>query len=213
MRYQLGLVRIHSLLHRLTLAILRRLWRLSPNCKILERLDLIGDTLINQIKTSVNQLKYNQDEIKKDAKTLATFMHGRIPVIYTTNVMEAVALRFRQQINENSKQHAWHNVIPEMNHNELVGWKQENDKLAVVYFRNKSDYKRNAVRIEINKTIINKYTPHIVELWSRGNSLVEQALYFVHLGDYATYYLSELNKEDSIEIEVIDYLKAELAKV
>ena len=127
--------------------------------------------------------------------------------------MEAVALRFRQQVNENSKQLCWHNVIPEMNHNELVGWKQENDKLAVVYFRSKSDSKRNSVRIDINKKIINKYTPHIVELWSRGNSLVEQALYFVHLGDYTSFYLSQLNNEDSIEIDVIDYLKAELAKV
>ncbi len=180
---------------------------------ILRHLDLIGDTLINQVKTSINQLKFNQDEIKKDAKTLAQFIYGRIPVIYSTNSMESVALRFRQQVNENAKQLAWHNVIPEMNHNELVGWKQNNDKLAVIYFRNKSDYKRNAVRIDINKTIINKYTPHIAELWSRGNSLVEQALYFVHLGDYASYYLSELNNEDSIEIEVIDYLKAELAKV
>jgi len=180
---------------------------------VLKHLDLIGDTFIDQLKTTVNQLKFNQDEIKKDAKTLAQFLHGRIPVIYTTNRMEAVALRFRQQVNENSKQLCWHNVIPEMNHNELVGWKQENEKLAVVYFRSKSDSKRNSVRIDINKKIINKYTPHIVELWSRGNSLVEQALYFVHLGDYTSFYLSQLNNEDSIEIDVIDYLKAELAKV
>lgn len=180
---------------------------------ILRHLGLIGDSIIDQLKSSVNQLKFNQDEIKNDAKTLAQFLHGRIAVIYTTNRMEAVALRFRQQVNENAKQLCWHNVIPEMNHNELVGWKQENDKLAVVYFRNKTDYKRNAVRIDINKKIINKSTPHIAELWSRGNSLVEQALYFVHLGDYTSFYLSQLNNEDSIEIDVIDYLKGELAKV
>lgn len=180
---------------------------------ILKHLGLIEDTFVEQIRASINQLKFNQDEIKTDAKTLAKFLHGRIPVIYTTTKMSAVAIRFRQQINENAKQLCWHHIVPEMNHNELVGWKQENDQLAVVYFRNKDDYKRNAVRMDINKGIINKYTPHIVELWSRGNSLIEQALYFVHLGDYASYYLSELNEEDSIEIDVIDFLKGELSKV
>lgn len=188
-------------------------YSLTQQMFILHHLGLISDAFIEQLKTSINQLKFNQDEIKKDAKTLAEFLKGRIPVIYTSTQMSAVAVRFRQQVNENAKQLCWHHIVPEMNHNELVGWKQPNDKLAVVYFRNKSDYKRNAVRIDINKEIINKYTPHIVELWSRGNSLIEQALYFVHLGDYASYYLSELNGEDSIEIDVIDYLKGELAKV
>lgn len=180
---------------------------------ILKHLGLVSDTFIDQIKSSINQLKFNQDEIKQDAKTLAKFLHGRIPVVYTTTQMSAVAIRFRQQINENAKQLCWHHIIPEMNHNELVGWTQQNNNLAVVYFRNKSDYQRNSVRIDINKGIINTYTPHIVELWSRGNSLIEQALYFVHLGDYASYYLSELNGADSIEIDVIDYLKGELAKL
>ncbi len=180
---------------------------------VLYHLNLISDKVIGQLKTAINLLEFNQDEIKEDANVLAQFLHDRIPIIYTTGRMESVAVRFRQQINENAKQLCWHHVIPEMNHNELVGWKQPNDKLAVVYFRNKDDYNRNQVRMNINKEIISKYTPHIIELWSRGNNLVERALYFVNLGDYASYYLSELNKVDSIEVDVIDYLKSELSKV
>lgn len=179
---------------------------------ILKHLGLIGDTLIGQLRSVINLLKFNQDEIKEDAQVLAKFLYKRTPIIYTSSRMEAVAIRFRQQINENSKQLCWHHVVPEMNHNELVGWKKQNPDLAVVYFRNKDDYKRNAIRMNINKEVISKYTPHIVELWSRGGSMLEQALYFVHLGDYASYYLAELNGVDSMEIEVIDYLKSELSK-
>lgn len=180
---------------------------------ILKKLGLIGDSIPSQIKSAINLLEFNQEEIQSDAKILAKFLHDRTPVIYTTGRMEAVAVRFRQQVNENAKQLCWHHVIPEMNHNELVGWTRENHNLAVVYFRNKDDYKRNSVRIDINKDIISKYTPNIIELWSMGTSLIEKALYFVNLGDYASYYLSELNKVDSIEIGVIDYLKSELGKV
>ena len=38
-------------------------------------------------------------------------------------------------------------------------------------------------------------------------------MYLVHLGDWVSVYLAELNEVDASEIEVIDYLKGELAKV
>src|SRR5690606_41476769 len=60
---------------------------------------------------------------------------------------------FRQQINENAKMLCWHHVIPEMNHNELVGWTNKNEDLAVVIFRNEDDYYRNKKRIDVNKTV------------------------------------------------------------
>ncbi len=180
---------------------------------ILKKLKLIDHTKIEEVRNSIDLIKFNNDSIKETAKKLATALHNTIPIIYTTDRMESVAVRFRQQINENAKRLCWHHVIPEMNHNELVGWRSENQDFAVVYFRNKDDYKRNQTRIEINKTIIKKYTNNIIELWSRGNTLIEKAIFFVNLGDYASYYLSQMNKVDSIEVDVIDFLKSELGKV
>ena len=75
-----------------------------------------------------------------------------------------MGVRFRQQINENSKMLCWHHVIPEMNHNELLGWRTNTDNLAVVYFRNKCDYIENQVHIDINKEVIAKYTNNITEI-------------------------------------------------
>lgn len=53
--------------------------------------------------------------------------------IYTIAGREGLAIRFRQQLNENSKVLSWHNVIPEMTHNEIVGWRKSNDNVAVVF--------------------------------------------------------------------------------
>lgn len=180
---------------------------------VLYKLGFIKKTVIDNVKSSIDLIKYDQDEIKNKAEKIAQIINGKIPVIYTSDRMESVAMRFRQQVNENSKFLAWHHVIPEMNHNELVGWRDTYDNLAVVYFRNKDDFHRNAVRMDINKEVISKYTNTIIEIYSKGQSLVEKSIYLVHLGDWVSWYLAQLRGVDALEVNVIDHLKGELAKV
>lgn len=180
---------------------------------ILLKLGLISRTSIDQVKSSIDLLKYDQEEIMSKAKKIAEILDEKTPIIYTTDRMESVAVRLRQQINENAKKLCWHHVIPEMNHNELVGWRDHMKDVAVIYLRNKDDFKRNSTRIDINKEIIARYSDTIVEVFSKGQSLVERSMYFVHLGDWISWYLAELRGVDSIEVNVIDYLKSELGKI
>ena len=180
---------------------------------VLRKLGFISNESILSIKSSIDLIKYNQEEIKEEAKKVADFLHGKLPIIYSEDRIEPVAVRFRQQINENAKQLCWHHVIPEMNHNELVGWKLEDEQFAVVYLRNADDYSRNQVRMDINKKIIGKLTPNILEIHSKGKNLVERSIYLVHLVDWVTWYLSVHRNMDSIEVDVIDYLKSELSKI
>lgn len=179
---------------------------------ILHKLGLISRVTINNLKTSIDLIKYDQEEIRSKAEKIANIIQGKLPIIYTTDRMGSVALRFKQQLNENAKIHSWYNVVPEMNHNELVGWNSKNDELAVVFFRNKDDHKRNSARIEICKGIISKCTDTIVEIYSKGQSLVEKSIYFVHLGDWVSWYLAQKRGVDAVEIGVIDHLKKELSK-
>ena len=179
---------------------------------ILEKFGLIDGDLCNEVTKAATLINRETANIKATASRVAPLIAGKIPVIYTTDRMESVAVRFRQQLNENAKMLCWHHIVPEMNHNELVGWRDSNDNLAVLYFRNKNDYPRNKVRIDINKEIIRKYTPSIIEVFSKGESLVQQALYLVHLGDWISVYVADIRKMDSIEVNVIDYLKGELSK-
>jgi len=151
--------------------------------------------------------------IQKKAMDLAKKMYKQTPVIYVANGFEGVAVRFRQQLNENSKMLCWHNVVPEMNHNELLGWRTNVDALAVVFFRNECDYNRNQIRIDINKKVISKFTSNITEVWSKGDSLIENSLYHISVGDWTSWYLSEMNNVDAIEIDVIEFLKGELDKI
>jgi glucose/mannose-6-phosphate isomerase len=180
---------------------------------VLTKLKLISGKSLKQVEGAVKLLTREQDKLRNEGEKLAKKLDGKTPIIYTTDRMESVAVRFRQQVNENSKALCWHHVVPEMNHNELVGWRDKNDKLAVVYFRNNDDFERNAMRIDINKKIISEYTPNIIDLWSKGRNLIEKSLYFVFLGDYISCSLCDLRGFDSIEVKAIDFLKNELAKV
>ncbi|MDX1685965.1 MAG: bifunctional phosphoglucose/phosphomannose isomerase [Saprospiraceae bacterium] len=179
---------------------------------VLYHLDLISNKAIKSVENSVRLLENASDDIKSSAEKAAQTLYHKMPIIYTTDRMEPVAIRFRQQVNENSKMLCWHHVIPEMNHNELVGWRDVDEKLAVIYFRSEDDYYRNKVRIEINKEIIDNYTHTIIEFFAQGSDLVEQSLYLVHLGDWISFYLAELRGMDAVEVKVIDHLKSELKK-
>jgi glucose/mannose-6-phosphate isomerase len=170
----------------------------------------VSDRVMTDLKAAHRLLVAEQAEIRTKASRIAQFLHHKLAVIYTTDRMESVAVRFRQQINENSKVLCWHHVIPEMNHNELVGWRTKDDNLAVVLFRNEDDNDRNQQRIELNKEVFNEYTNTIIEIWSKGATLAERALYFVHLGDFISTDLAALRGVDAVEVKVIDHLKNSL---
>ncbi len=180
---------------------------------ILNHYGVIDDFFKSDFEKAIRLLDAEKHDIQNQAIDLAKKMYKKTPVIYVANGFEGVAVRFRQQINENSKMLCWHHVVPEMNHNELLGWRTNVNNLAVVYFRNKSDYERNQIRMSINKKVISKYTENISEIWSKGNSLIENTLYHINLGDWVSWYLAEMNDVDAIEIDVINFLKGELSKI
>ena len=180
---------------------------------MLNHYGIIDDSFKSDFDKAVNLIDTEKADIQKQAMNLAKKMYKQTPVIYVAKGFEGVAVRFRQQLNENSKMLGWHNVVPEMNHNELLGWRTNVNDLAVVYFRNKCDYDRNQIRMDINKKVISNFTSNITEIWSKGDSLIENSLYHISLGDWVSWYLSEMNNVDAIEIDVIDFLKGELAKI
>lgn len=151
----------------------------------------------------------------EDARLIADQLVSRIPVLYSSPAFESIAIRWRQQIEENSKQIAFHHVIPEMNHNELVGWKNPagllEDTVAVV-LRSKFDHPRNAIRMDICRDIIGDYADAVVEVKADGKGHLAQLFHLLHLGDWVSYYLALRNEEEPTPVKVIDYLKGELAK-
>ena len=187
-------------------------YSLTQQFFLLTHYNLIGNSFIEKTQKAIELLNSEIGNIKTEAKNIADSILNKTPVIYSEANFEGVAIRFRQQLNENAKILCWHHALPEMNHNELVGWAGGDDEKAVIVFRNETDYSRTQTRMNIQKSVIVKYTSTYIECYSKGNSDIERALYFILLGDWVSVYLSDLRNVDNIEVKVIDYLKSELAK-
>jgi glucose/mannose-6-phosphate isomerase len=163
------------------------------------------------IATAAEMLIKGQKEIMADAHTIAKKIHNKLPVIYCTALHEGIAIRFRQQLNENAKILCWHHVVPEMNHNELVGWSHTYNDVAVMLFKDKDENPRNKLRMDFCKKVFDKYASEIIEMPSKGENSVEKTLYWIHLGDWISMFLAEERNVDAMDIKVIDNLKQELS--
>jgi glucose/mannose-6-phosphate isomerase len=164
-----------------------------------------------QIKSAIRLIDQAESSIQKEAAAITEKLYGKLPIVYGESSLDGVCVRFKQQINENAKMLCWHNVIPEMNHNELVGWRTKNKEIAIVIFRSESDFYRNNKRIEYSKEVIEQYASSISEIYAKGESALEQALYLIHLGDWISYFLAEKKGIDAVEVDVITGLKEMLA--
>ena len=161
---------------------------------------------------------YNKLDRKKNlALNIAYELKDKLPIIYSASErFDAVNVRWRGQFSENAKVLAYGNLLPEMNHNELVGWnmlKRHMKTMKVIILRDKEDNQRVQIRMKITGDIVKKYSPNVIEAWSEGTSSLARMFSLVYLGDWVSYYLALLNETDPTPVKVIDYLKSELSKM
>jgi glucose/mannose-6-phosphate isomerase len=182
---------------------------------ISDKSEEINDVIINleQALTEYTNLEFDSNE----ALRIAAMLKDKLPVIYSSvDVLDIVNLRWRGQISENAKILAYGNLYPEMNHNELVGWKLNEEilkKILVVYLEDKDDNARIKMRMKITEKVYKKYAANILHLNSDCKSGLARIFDLIYLGDWVSYYLAILNEVNPTPVDAISYLKNELEKV
>ncbi|WP_343637743.1 bifunctional phosphoglucose/phosphomannose isomerase [Fluviicola sp.] len=179
--------------------------------EIFEQLKLTTTSIKKSILNSIQLIRSQETGITRLAKTILEQASGKQILFYSEDQFAPVLLRACQQINENGKELANYNVIPEMNHNEIVGWANSKANLFVIVVRSSLEYIRNKQRLDITSALVREKAQSI-EVFAEGTDLVEQSLFLVHLFDWLSYFLAEEKGIDVIEVKVIDYLKDSLAK-
>lgn len=156
-------------------------------------------------------------EAVNQSKQLARRLYKRLPIIYGAEGYRAVvAQRWKGQVNENSKAPAYWNVYPELDHNEIVGWRSNPELLSnmyVVNLRDKTESPKMQRRIEVTSEVIEKYAAGVENVWAVGRSDLAKLFSLVYIGDFASLYLAFLNNEDPLPVESISYLKGKLAEI
>ena len=180
---------------------------------VLKNYGLIDDSFILTITGVAMLLEKEQEQIMKEAELLATKLWKKVIVLYAEDKYESTALRLKQQINENSKLHCWYNVLPEMNHNELVGWREKNDALAVLILRADDEYARVSARIVFSEEVIKTLSDNMHEIVAKGSNAFEKHFYLIHFGDWLSYYLGVQQGYDPMEIDVLIKLKGHMSSI
>jgi glucose/mannose-6-phosphate isomerase len=150
------------------------------------------------------------------AKQLAAAITGRMPVIYgSEGITAAAALRWKSQINENSKTPAFWNIFPELNHNEIVGWQELGDltkNFFLIILRDSGERDRVAKRIEITVPLIENNLGAFAEAYSAGSSKMARLVSLVCFGDFVSVYLALISGVDPTPVESIRKLKIALSR-
>lgn len=146
------------------------------------------------------------------AKQLAQECIGKSVVIYGGPKFAPAAYKWKISFNENAKQVAWWGQYPEFNHNEFIGWsKQPVDKpYTVIDLRSNLEHPQVQKRFEVSERLLSGMRPAPIVVQAEGETLLEQLVWVVNLGDFVTLYTGILNGLNPAPVDLVEKFKKEL---
>jgi len=184
--------------------------------KVFEKLQLIPsqEKIIRKIISLWKEKASAYSAEGNIALTTAQQLIGFVPIIYSaSDYTNAVGYRFKSQLNENSKLHAFHHEFPEMNHNEIIGWESHQQKqlhTKVIYLLDETYHPQIKKRFQIVSEFIKKSDVEIISMESNENDFKVRIMDLIFLVDWISFYLGVIRGFDPSEIEYINLLKDRL---
>ena len=190
-----------------------------PMLYILHKYGLINNNWESNLISSIPFLaskthEYNQENDSNPAYEMAQNIHTKIPIIYGESEWTSIiALRYKGQFCENAKMPAYLNELPELNHNEIVGW-EKNDHLfkdmVLLWLKDDDDHTRVKYRQSISQSILNDLSIHQETIECKGENRIERFLHMIHYGDWLSYWCAIAHGVDPSPVVKISKLKDEL---
>ncbi len=159
-------------------------------------------------------LRSKCSELQTNAKNLALQIHDQIPIFYTDqNFERSVARVAKIKFNENTKRPAFFNVLPEANHNEMIGFSNTNGKFAIIYLKHLDSLCVIHSRFNVMKKIYEKtlsgqmkfYVQTIPEASALGK------IFLSHMfADWLTYFVALKDGVDPTPVKLVEEFKLQL---
>ena len=171
------------------------------------------------VAAAADQLRRRADELASDrspAVTLARRIGRTLPIIYGAGTVGRVAsTRWKTQVNENAKTPAFANALPELGHNELVGWGQHGDLtrqvFQMVFLRHEEEHPQQARRFEALQLLLEEVVGAIHTVEAGGEGALAQLLDLVLYGDMVSLELAAQEGVDPGPTPALDELKRVIA--
>jgi glucose/mannose-6-phosphate isomerase len=180
----------------------------------------------DEIEVAIGNLRILRERLAPDiptksnpAKQLALKLKDVTPIIYGLAIFNSIARRWQTQLNENAKILAWHGTFPEMNHNEMEAWAQDNNSKRFTAVILRDDYKRQGrlqKRVELTKnSILKRHANNVIEVVAEGgdeDDYLARMLYSMYLGDFVSIYLAILRGINPTPVATIEAFKRDLIR-
>jgi glucose/mannose-6-phosphate isomerase len=168
------------------------------------------------IATSVATLGPEVPESDNPAKQLARSLQASIPLVWGAELTAPVAQRWKGQFNENAKVPAYSSTVPELDHNEIVGFSGMpapfSELAQLILLRDERQHRQVQRRFDLTRELVEPHVSRVLSVTSEGRSALARMLDLVMLGDYVSLYLALLRAVDPGPVEMIERLKERLAE-
>jgi len=169
---------------------------------------------INNLSQKLSGLRDKLIKPPNEITGLSESLINKMPFIYISRRLKSVALRWQTQINENSKTFAHINVIPELNHNEIVGLEFPHNLIKQVYLIllrcERYENEQIKKRFKVTETLLKEVVGNIQTIRAEGENNIEDIFSLLYKGDFLSYYLALQQKVDPTPVKRIDILKRRL---
>jgi glucose/mannose-6-phosphate isomerase len=164
------------------------------------------------LKTEINDWLPDVPTDKNPAKQLALEIAGSSAVIYAGPKMFPAAYKWKISFNENAKNVAWCNEIPEFSHNEFLGWTSHpvDKPYSVIDLRSSFEHERVQKRFLVTERLLSGKRPHPLVVNAKGDTELEHMLYLVAFGDFVSLYTALLNGLNPTPVDLIEKMKKAL---
>ena len=174
----------------------------------------VADPIRMEIDSSAAHLADRREQLAERAAALAEDLEGTVPAIYGSGLTAPVAYRWKCQLNENAKAPAFWAELPELDHNEIVGWEGAGDgaRMSAVLLEDRDQHPRERERFELTAKLIEPRAARVARIETEGESRTERLLSAVMLGDLLSLNIAARRGVDPTPVEVIERLKDELGR-
>jgi glucose/mannose-6-phosphate isomerase len=165
-----------------------------------------------EIDAAAAHLEENREAIAAKAAQLGEQLCDATVLASGSDLTAPIAYRWKCELNENAKVHAFSSTLPEANHNELVGWASavERGPYAGVLLEDRDQHPRERRRIELTAELIEGSAASVVRLEADAETRTARLFELVLLGDLLSLEIAERRGVDAWPVEPIELLKAKL---
>lgn len=172
-----------------------------------EELETHSEWLLDEVSHFASNIPESDNVAKQIAKRLV----GHAVVVYGGPLLATAAMKWKIDINENAKNVAFWNALPEFDHNEFQGWlNPKHSGLQVIELTASLDNERIKKRFQVSNRLLSGIMPAPIIVEAHGETKLQQMLWTLLLGDFVSVYLAFLNQVDPIPVELVEKLKSEL---